>query len=338
MPAGPEEKIPKIKLIDYIPEFSMQIASFIKREHIIYDLFHCHYYLSGLAVLAIWKIVKEKIPFIIMFHTLSLMKNLVTQQEKDKETQKRTHAEFLLIQHARNVIASSTMDQEYLETLYNCPKENIKVISPGVDTHYFFPKDKIVAKRELGIEAKMKTILFIGRLDPAKGTDVLLYAIKILSRRMPSIPLTLFIIGGDENDTTYKKLVDIRNMLQLVPFVHFLGKKSYESLPIYYNAADILVTPSLYESFSISSLEAMACKTPIIVTSACGIAKDIANISKHLVTSANNPIELALACYNLLTEETISHKIAKSLYNKAISMSWESVLEKTVKVYEDIYL
>jgi len=113
------------------------------------------------------------------FHTLALMKNLVARSEHEEETPQRVEAEFLLVKKVEKVITSSQTDALYLQYFYDCPIEKLVVIPPGIDTQHFHPIEKQLAKKKINEEDK-KIVLFVGRIEPLKGIDTLIYAMKIV--------------------------------------------------------------------------------------------------------------------------------------------------------------
>jgi len=68
-----------------------------------------------------------------------------------------------------------------------------------------------------------------------------------------------------------KCLQDITREFQLDDLIMFIGSLSQETLPYYYSAAEVCVMPSLYESFGMVALEAMACGTPVIASRVGGL-------------------------------------------------------------------
>jgi len=111
----------------------------------------------------------------------------------------------------------------------------------------------IKIRKKLGLENKF-ICLFVGRLVPKKGIEELLEAAKITSERVK------FLIVGDgplEESIKYQ-VSSIKNLI-------FLGKVDNEKLPIYYNAADVLIVPSTHEEgFGRVILEALSCGLPVI--------------------------------------------------------------------------
>ncbi len=162
LPAGPQTQIPKKKLPNYIPDFVRTYESFVKGEGITYDIVHAHYYLSGLVA------VGANVPFIMQFHTLGLMKNLVARDTLERESQKRIRSEFMLIKRSLAIAASSERDRLYMEYLYDAPGGKITVVSPGIDTELFHPMDKNAARAHIHADPKHKIVLYVGTYRTAQ--------------------------------------------------------------------------------------------------------------------------------------------------------------------------
>lgn len=334
--AGEPTGIPKEDLFKHMPEFLNNLDGFIRKEKLSYGLISAHYFLSGLIGLKLKK--KIKAPLIVTFHTLALMKNLVARNEDEKENLQRIRSELLLTKQADIIIATSGSDLEYIHTLYNCPLKKISSLSPGVNRKLFRPINQIKAKKFIRIDLNQKLILFVGRIDPVKGIDVLLYTIKILAQKHPHPSIALWIVGGnnikDKKDWTkeFKRLEAIRQLLKITAYVKFIGRKAREKLPYYYNAAEIVLMPSQYESFGQAALEAMACGTPIIITDTTGVSGLLDKEHSSLLISANNPIGLAKKIQHLLTDTNEHKKMSQEVFKKVQNLSWENVALKFTQI------
>jgi len=119
-----------------------------------------------------------------------------------------------------------------------------------IDTELFSPKNKVLSRKKLGLPNK-PTIIFVGRIEYLKGSDILLELI----RRNPS---KQFILIGKLNDSSFKKQ-ELENLL-------LIDSKTSKELVYYYNSADLCIFPSRLESFGIVPREAMSCGVPAIVS------------------------------------------------------------------------
>ena len=337
--AGEEKNVEKKKLITHISEFTKNLLDFIDKNKITYDLIYSHYYLSGIIGLQIKK--QYNLPLFVTFHTLALMKNLVARDESEREGLARIKYELLLVKMADKIIATSESDRRYLITLYNCPENKVFVITPGVDLKVFNPKDKNISKEMIGADKNHKLILFVGRIEPLKGIDVLLYAMKILLETNPEICLCLWILGGDLTNgikdwpKELKRLNKLKELLNISAAVTFVGRKKQNELPDYYNASEVVVLPSQYESFGIAALEAMACGIPVIATDTAGVTGILDEKHSSLITSANNPLLLAEKMENLLTNKKEYAKLSHEVLKKVSDLTWDDIVRKLIKIIEN---
>lgn len=345
--AGPESYIlpnteeNKQEFLSYIPGFVENIKQFQQKENILYDVIDAHYYLSGLAGLELKK-QNANAPLLMTFHTLGLMKNLIARSGLSKSDEERIQVETQLVKEADLLISPSENEKSYLRYLYGAPIEKISLISPGVDTSLFYPMDKIQSKQAIDASVDHKMILFVGRIDPVKGLDVLLYAMRILFEKKPDMKACLWIVGGDISEKPdmwskeLQKLEQLRKLLDLHTTVKFVGQRPQHELPKYYNAADLVVMPSHYESFGMTALEAMACGTPVLTTNLTGVSELLDEKCQKHITIANNPLRLADDMITVLTHhsENTDHKMFESVKD----FDWKNVAEKIAGIYKKIIL
>lgn len=337
--AGKEKEIKKKKLTKFISDFLTNLSKFIEENKIIYDLIYAHYYLSGIIGLQVKK--KYKIPLFVTFHTLAMMKNLVARDESEKEDLERIESELLLVKKADKIIATSILDAQYLASLYSCPESKISILMPGINLKMFKPEDKIKAKKIVRADSSHKILLYVGRIEPLKGIDTLLYAIKILCQNNPQIHVCLWILGGDARGKSeewpeeLKRLDKLRKLLGILTEVVFVGRKHQSELPNYYNASEVVILPSHYESFGIVALEAMSCGVPVITTDTTGIAGLFDKENSSLITSANNPLMLADKIKHLLTNKDEYQKISFEVLEKAQKLSWENIADKFIEILKN---
>lgn len=338
VPAGPEKPLSKKILMQHIPEFLEHFYDFAVKENILYELVSCHYFLSGIIGMDIKK--KLGIPLAITFHTLGLMKNLVARSDEERESSERIKIELQLVQEADRVISTGQTDAQYIRYLYDGDPKRIVILTPGVDLKLFKPSDKIAAKKAIGAKHDEKLILFVGRIEPLKGVDVLLYALKILLSNYSGYRVCVWIVGGDISQAVklwpkeLKKLSEIREVLRISASVKFVGRKEQRELPTYYNAADLLVMPSHYESFGITAVEAMACGVPVITTDVTGVSNLIDKKHSILITSVNNPIRLAKHIVKLLCDEKAYEKVRRSLPGNVRDLSWSNVADQFIDLWK----
>ncbi|MEO8392264.1 MAG: glycosyltransferase [Chloroflexota bacterium] len=342
LPAGPETTIPKKELYQFIPEFVDNFLSFARESDIHYEILDCHYYLSGLIGLEIQK--QQKQPLIMTFHTLALMKNLVARDELEKESRERIEAELMLVQQAQAIVAPSRNEQQYLEYLYEADLAKIHIIHPGVDLSLFKPIPQAEAKTFVQADPDEPIILFVGRIEPLKGIDSLLYAMKILTAKNPGLKVCLWIVGGDVSQPVnqwsreLQKLEQLRRVLKIHPLVRFVGQRPQHELPYYYNAAELVVMPSHYESFSMTAAEAMACGIPVITTNVAGVSALMDDQREALITSVNNPLLLAQKIEQLLFQPEVRQELRSALRENVENLTWDTTADALIEIYQQLTL
>ncbi len=338
IPAGPKTPIPKQQVIGHLDEFSRNMAEFIRDDGATYNYIHAHYYYSGVVGRYIADNSQYSIPLVMTFHTLGLLKQLTTTNHAD-DPKERILIEKELVAAATKIIATSDNDATYLKALYDAPSARIAIIPPGVDTRLFHNAPKEEAKQAIGADPTHRIILSVGRIDPVKGLDVLLYGLKLMINAHPEYAQNtcLWIVGGDveekrrEWNSEQAKLESIRETLGLRTTVKFIPAQSQEKLPDYYNAADVLVMASHYESFGMVALEALACGTPVIATDVTGISPLVKAFPKGHIISANNPILLSQKLAHVLSHPPLVQADTQKIIS---SLDWSETAKKVIYVYE----
>ena len=270
VPAGPEIPLPKQELAEYIPAVCRGHQAICRGKR--HSLRPASTVIIGCRV---WlpKRLSDAwggTPIVQMFHTLGEMKNRVARSEAEREGHYRLDGERQVLARADRIIAATPAEQAQLEWLYKADMRKVTVIPPGVDTSHFYPIPADEARQFIGLAPDARMILFVGRIEPLKGLDTLIKAVACLRVKDLAEPVHLAVIGGDPEaapEEMSAEMARIQRMcddLTVGKMVAFLGKRSQDTLPYYYSAAEVVVMPSHYESFGMVALEAMACGTPVI--------------------------------------------------------------------------
>ena len=342
VPAGPEIPLPKQELAGYIPEFVKGIHDFATNKGISYDLVHSHYWMSGIAALELK--AQWKVPIVHMFHTLVLMKNRVAQAPEEIEGGYRLEGERMVLRQADRIIAATQAELAQLQWLYQADVNKITVIPPGVETCRFYPIPKDEAKEFIGVPPCERMILFVGRIEPLKGLDVLLEAIALLREqgKWEKAPFCLMVIGGDpEADETQKskemlRIQELQKRMGLQDLVMFAGKRSQDTLPYYYSAAQAVVVPSHYESFGMVALEAMACGTPVVASEVGGLPYLVQDGVTGFTVPVNEPQALADHLNHLLSDDDLRERMSNQAVEAAQKYSWWNITKRINAVYRKL--
>lgn len=342
VPAGPEVPLPKQELATYIPEFVKGIQAFTENKGLAYDLIHSHYWMSGVAALdlkATWSV-----PVVHMFHTLGLMKQRVARTPEEAEGDYRLEGEQEVLRLADRIVAATRAELAQLQWLYQVNPQKVVVIPPGVDLSHFYPIHPDEAKEFIGVRPIDHNLLFVGRIEPLKGIDTLIEAIAIIHQRgiMELFPICLSVIGGDPDlspETASAEMTRLKAMRErygLQDMVALLGRRSQDTLPYYYSAAEAVVVPSHYESFGMVALEAMACGTPVVASEVGGLAFLVQDGVTGYTVPFNDPVALADRLMALISDATLRQRMGKQAAVFAREYSWEKIAARIVELYEEV--
>ncbi|MCK4931340.1 MAG: glycosyltransferase [Candidatus Aminicenantes bacterium] len=266
---GPEHAFDRRKLCGHLPEFAYNLERFICEEDKRYDLIYSHYWLSGMA--GVWMKHRFGLPLVHTFHTLAFLKNKAIG---GLEHTSRIETEQDLVHDVDKIISTSTEEKHSLIKESGVYPGKIDVIYPGINQQLFYPVDDNSVFSETGFGEQDRILLYVGRIEPVKGLMSVIDAFNILQKRQTPLfgRLRLVVIGGGEKTRDFAKNEEIIRINRAVrekgleDKVVFLGSKSQSELKKYYSKADALIVPSLYESFGLVVLEALACGTPVLVS------------------------------------------------------------------------
>jgi D-inositol-3-phosphate glycosyltransferase len=340
--AGSEYPLPKSELVTYLPQFVEGICEFANSKGISYDLIHSHYWMSGMAAIELKKV--WGLPIINMFHTLGVMKNRVAQSPDELEGEYRIDGERVVLKAADKIIAATQAEYAQLLWLYQADVNKILVIPPGVDVGKFYPIPSDEAKEYIGVPPCRRMLLFVGRIEPLKGLDVLIEAISIMHKNevLKENPFCLAVIGGETDDSIENENLEMTRIKALSEkyglgdLVTFLGRKSQDSLPYYYSAAEAVVVPSQYESFGMVALEAMACGTPVVASQIGGLAYLVQDGVTGYTVPVDDPLELARRLTLLLQDPNLRDRMGKQAVQVAQDYAWDKIATKLLVVYEGL--
>jgi glycosyltransferase involved in cell wall biosynthesis len=169
--------------------------------------------------------------------------------------------------------------------------DKIHVVPRGVDVGRFAPGSRAESRRKLGIPADARAVLWVGRMVPVKGLDVLLDACGRLRAGSGVLPFRLYLVGdGPLRETLLHRSVK----LGVADAVSFVGAVPHSELGDWYRAADLTVLPSRSEGVPNVLRESLACGTPFVASAVGGIP-EIADEATCRLVPPEDPTALAAA-------------------------------------------
>ncbi|MDQ3513544.1 MAG: glycosyltransferase [Chloroflexota bacterium] len=322
--AGPAEPLHKDDLFPLLPEFANQAVLSSLRRGVRYDVVHAHYWLSGWTAHLLRRYWDT--PFVTMFHTTAHMKR--SSGNSTVESPQRIATERQVIDLSDSLIAANPAERADLLWRQRMRTDKVCTVPPGVDLDLFTPGDRDAARRRLGLPGDRPLVLFVGRIDPIKGIDTLVRA--LADWPAGGLRPRLVLIGGDldPGGSPTGDLAAVARQADTAGIggdVLYLGSRPQSDLPDFYRAVDVVAVPSLYESFGLVAVEAMACGRPVVASRAGGLAFTIEDGESGLLVPAADPAALATALHSVVNDVTLADRLGKAAREAAYPFSWEAV-------------
>ncbi len=237
---------------------------------------------------------------------------------------KRLKNRFLwTLKRADAVIAISEFTKRELIELYGVPPDRVTVIHLGVSS-----PGGVVFSRPI----PPRYFLFVGTVEPRKNLGTLLDAWRIAKSRAPDWPFKILIAGGHgwncESAGAQARRRGIEADLVALDYV------PHEGLPALYRNAEALVFPSLYEGFGLPPLEAMACGTPVIASTAPALPEVIGDAG--LMCDPQDAEEIARAMMRIGDDRQLRDSLVARGFERIKLFSWRKTAEETLALYRKL--
>ncbi len=284
-----------------------QIIRFIRKNK--FDIIHTHLVHAGIIGKILGFVLRTPCVFSTRHYTYM-----------EKERSFFYHLEDLLSRFlVTKVISISESVTTYLQKL-GIPKNKIVLIYNGIDINFF--------RINNSVQREPNSLISVGRLVPAKGYKILIKALELLKN--DSLDFKCIIIG---DGPLKQELLSQVQEKRLSKYIEFLGEQDLISIRDYLQKSSVYISSSLYEGFSLSLLEAMACGNIVIATKAGTSEEIIENGVNGLLVDPSNPQDLKNKIkFALLNEETQKYRRAANLAVKK-SYSIENMVVQTQKLY-----
>ena len=331
LPAGPETPISRESIYEHLEEFIDRLDDWRTASDIEYGLIHAHYWLSGVAALALRE--RWGVPVLQMFHTLGRFKNGAARRLADLEPSVRLDEEARIVRQVDGLVAASVIERRALVDDYGADPARATVIPCGVDTELFRPGDRDTVRHRLGIGDE-PLVLYVGRIAPIKGLETLLSATARVRARGSG--LRVVIVGGEADEPRNGHEAEIRRgveALGLQDVVRFVGAQPQDTLRDYYVAADVTVLPSYYESFGMVALEAMACGSPVIASRVGGLTTTVRDGVTGFLVRDGDADALAERIDALVDDPDLRFRLGREGVQWAARHRWPCVAEAVCREY-----
>jgi len=201
--------------------------------------------------------------------------------------------------------------------------DKISVITNGIDDFWLdnFPNRNSI-KPSVDLNQRTMRLLHVGDINKNKNIQTTIQAIEILRNRNNRVVFE--VVGEVKNQSIYALLIDL-------PYVNYLGVRNKEELLGIYGKNDILVLPSIYETFGLVYAEAMSQGLPVIYTRGQGFDGQFENGLVGYAVDSHNPREIADSIlqiyenYSAISEACLIH---------SKNYSWDKIGESISNIYK----
>jgi glycosyltransferase involved in cell wall biosynthesis len=235
----------------------------------------------------------------------------------------------LLGSRADVIIANSEAAKSAVQRTVRAAEVPIAVVPNFVDLQQFDPDryDRASVKESLGLDPNKCVIGFVGRLDRAKGADLLVKAAAILRSQEDSYR---FLVVGDGPER--ECLEDHVQKLRLDRIVILTGLR--ENTAAIMRAFDVGVVPSRREAFGIAALEMMRMKVPVIVSPVGGLPELVRDGETGVVLSQLSPEAIAQSIRRLKDDVALRARLSQNAFKYSSSFDGGRAVEQIVEIYE----
>ncbi|WP_013322743.1 glycosyltransferase family 4 protein [Gloeothece verrucosa] len=232
-------------------------------------------------------------------------------------------------QQADKVLSGSTYTLNWLKDTFSIPDNRISLFyENGI-------KQEFIETQNAPKNLNYINLLFVGRLVPYKGADMLLEAISQLDQEIQN-KIRLTIVGdGSEKKPLEQQVKE----LKLESLVKFTGWVKSQDIVQYYKNSDIFCFPSIREFGGAVVLEAMACGLPCIVVNNGGIGEYVTEETGFRIEPSSREYvvrEVADKIQILVNDQTLRNQMSFKCVERVKDFEWGRKAEKIREIYEDL--
>jgi glycosyltransferase involved in cell wall biosynthesis len=235
---------------------------------------------------------------------------------------------------ADKIITDSENSKKDIVKFLGVSPDRIEVVYPGINPQYRL-LDKMSCRQRVvdkyGVTEDF--ILSVGTLDhPGKNHVTLIKAYSQLIQNY-QIAEKLMLVG--KKGVRHEEIFQLIQKLGLNHKVIYVGYVPDEDVPLFYNAASLVVFPSLYEGFGFPCLEAMACGCPVIASNTSSIPEIVGDAG--ILVNPTDVIEMSNAIYSLLTSSDLRKDFSDRGICRVRNFTWVEAARKILQIFEQVY-
>ena len=243
---------------------------------------------------------------------------------------------FALVQlrRADHLIAVSGWTKQTIVREIRVAEDAVTVTPLGVDHGRYrpiaLPAD---FRRRFRLADDRRYLLCVGSEEPRKNLPTVWRALRTVTQRFPDV--VLLKVGRGYDGRERERLRSLAAELGIERAIILVDHVPEDDLPLFYNAADMLLMPSFYEGFGLPALEAMACGTPVVTSDRAALPELVGGGTGLQVDPADAE-SLATAITTLLEDPAGAKAVGERGHRRAQGFTWQRMVDRTIDVYRQV--
>jgi glycosyltransferase involved in cell wall biosynthesis len=312
----------------YLMNVNMQkeAAALVKSLNGKVDVFHAHDWLVADAGIGLKHVFRK--PLLTTIHSTEIGRRNGIHFDYERMIHE---TEAWLTYEAWKVICCSNYMVSHVRWAFGLPEDKLVMVPNGVDATAYTKNGDLSSFRSKFALPEEKIVLFVGRLVYEKGVHVFVNAIpKVLEK----VNAKFIIVGNGYMRDQLSNIVKKMGFAHKVMFTGFVDDDTLRKLQ---KCADVSAVPSLFEPFGIVALEAMAAKSPVVVSDTGGLSEIVEHDVTGVKVYPENPDSLAWGITKVLLNDSYANWIRTNAYKKIQEKyNWNKIAQQTEAVYESI--
>ncbi len=292
------------------------------------DVLHAHDWLVATAGIGLKHVFRK--PLFATMHSTEIGRRNGIHFDYERMIHE---TEAWLTYEAWKVICCSDYMVSHVRWAFGLPPDKQVMIPNGVDANVYAEiqkKDLTQFRSKFALPSE-RIVLFVGRLVYEKGIHVLVNAIP---RVLEKVNVKTIIVGNGYMKEQISSLVKGLGIDRKVMFTGFVDDETLRRLQ---TCADVSVVPSLFEPFGIVALEAMAAKSPVVVSDTGGLGEIVDHDTDGIKVYTNNPDSLAWGITRILTDDKNANRLRNNAFKKIQEKyNWGRIAQQTEEIYRNV--
>ncbi|AFY78191.1 MAG: glycosyltransferase [Hydrococcus sp. C42_A2020_068] len=311
-------------------KFSLGLLRWLAKDARDYDLVHIHALFSPVCTAAATIARSQNLPYIL--------RPLGTLDPLDLRKKKQLKQLYGLLLERPNIAGAAgihftTQEECKISERFGIQTKDL-VIPLGVSLPENLPSLG-QARQQFGIPDDLPLLLFMSRIDPKKGLDLLVPALEALLKE--GLPFYFVLAGSNPQDPDYEKQIrESVRASELSSCSTVTGFVAGDFKLALLQDADIFVLPSYYENFGLAVAEAMAAGVPVVISDRVYIWQDVRDAGAGWICSTE--VESLTETLRSALESVEERKLRGSNARKLVieRYSWSAIAKQTIAVYQSI--